>query len=98
MADRIEWLRSKGQVLRYLARIDPEAAGRGAAALSVGPVGVPLDHPAASLRGSEAIVAFTTARYQAYPLIVRGAGAGGAVTAAGVLADILRVAQRLRGR
>jgi aspartokinase/homoserine dehydrogenase 1 len=98
MAARIEGLRAQGQVLRYLARIDPEAASRGEPVLSVGPVGVPLDHPAASLQGSEAIVAFTTARYQAYPLIVRGAGAGGSVTAAGVLADILRVAQRLRGR
>lgn len=98
MAARIEALRASGQVLRYLARIDPEGPARGQPALWVGPVGVSLDHPAASLRGSEAIVAFTTARYQAYPLIVRGAGAGGAVTAAGVLADILRVAQRLRGR
>ena len=40
----------------------------------------------------------TTERYSDYPLVVRGSGAGGAVTAAGVLADILRVAQALRGR
>ena len=33
-----------------------------------------------------------------YPLIVQGAGAGGAVTAAGVLADVLKIAQTLRGR
>jgi len=32
------------------------------------------------------------------PLVVRGAGAGGEVTAAGVLADILRLAQNMRGR
>jgi aspartokinase/homoserine dehydrogenase 1 len=64
----------------------------------VGPVGVESGHPATQLRGSEAFVAFTTERYQDYPLIVRGAGAGGAVTAAGVLADILSVAQTLRGR
>jgi aspartokinase/homoserine dehydrogenase 1 len=44
------------------------------------------------------MVAFTTRRYRAYPLIVRGAGAGGDVTAAGVLADILRLAQDVRGR
>ena len=31
-------------------------------------------------------------------MVVRGAGAGGAVTAAGVLADILRLAQNIRGR
>ena len=43
-------------------------------------------------------MAFTTERYSDTPLIVQGAGAGGAVTAAGVLADVLRVAQGLRGR
>jgi len=50
------------------------------------------------LRGSEAFVAFHTERYKQYPLVVRGAGAGGDVTAAGVLADILRLAQNLRSR
>jgi aspartokinase/homoserine dehydrogenase 1 len=59
---------------------------------------VPQAHPAASLRSEEAMVAFTTRRYRDYPLIVRGAGAGGDVTAAGVLADILRLAQNVRGR
>ena len=66
--------------------------------LKVGPVGVPSDHPAAHLRGSEAFVAFTTQRYDSYPLIVQGAGAGGAVTAAGVLADVFALSQALRGR
>jgi aspartokinase/homoserine dehydrogenase 1 len=61
-------------------------------------VGVPLDHPAARLRGTEALVAFTTDRYSEYPLVIQGAGAGGAVTAAGVLADVLALSQTLRGR
>jgi aspartokinase/homoserine dehydrogenase 1 len=90
--------RSSGRVLRYLARIDPEAAGRDQPVMSVGPMAVPAEHPATRLRGSEAFVAFTTDRYAEYPLIVQGAGAGGAVTAAGVLADVLRIAQTLRGR
>jgi aspartokinase/homoserine dehydrogenase 1 len=64
----------------------------------VGPVFVDADHPAASLRGEEAMLAFETGRYAAYPLVIRGAGAGGDVTAAGVLADILRLAQGVRGR
>jgi len=64
----------------------------------VGPMEVPADHPATRLRGSESFVAFTTQRYAEYPLIVQGAGAGGAVTAAGVLADALGIAQTLRGR
>lgn len=96
MAARIEGLRAEGQVLRYMARIDPDAAaGR---QLVVGPIAVHADHPAARLRGTEAFVAFTTERYSDYPLIVQGAGAGGAVTAAGVLADVLNIAQSLRGR
>jgi aspartokinase/homoserine dehydrogenase 1 len=59
---------------------------------------VPAAHPATRLRGSEAFVAFTTERYAEYPLVVQGAGAGGAVTAAGVLADVLALSQSLRGR
>lgn len=96
IAARIDGLRAEGQLLRYIARIDPEAA-RGKK-LVVGPVALHKEHPAARLRGTEAFVAFTTERYSDYPLIVQGAGAGGAVTAAGVLTDILKIAQSLRGR
>ncbi len=91
---RIDGLKAESKSLRYLCRIDPD----GSPILTVGPVGVPAGHPATQLRGSEAFVAFTTDRYQDYPLIVRGAGAGGAVTAAGVLADTLKLSQTLRGR
>lgn len=94
--ERIAGYRREGKVLRYLARIDPLASGAGA--VQVGPVAVDLQHPASRLRGSEAFVAFSTERYAEYPLIVQGAGAGGPVTAAGVLADVLKVAQSLRGR
>ena len=59
--------------------------------MRVGPVAVDRDHPAVTLRGAEALVAFTTRRHHDYPLVVRGAGAGGEVTAAGVLADVLRL-------
>ena len=96
-ASSLAHLRGQDRVLRYLARIDL-SPDTGEFRVRVGPIDVPLDHPAASLRGAEAFVAFTTERYDEYPLVVRGAGAGGAVTAAGVLADILKVAQTLRGR
>lgn len=94
----VESLKEQGLTLRYVARImnDSEAGEQGAR-LQVGPVGVPLDHPASRLRGTEAFVAFTTERYRDYPLLVQGSGAGGAVTAAGVLADILAISQTLRG-
>jgi aspartokinase/homoserine dehydrogenase 1 len=97
MASRVEDLRRSSQTLRYLARVEPLPATAGCRA-RVAPVGIPADHPAVRLRGSEAFIAFTTDRYEAYPLIVQGSGAGGAVTAAGVLADVLRVSQDLRGR
>jgi aspartokinase/homoserine dehydrogenase 1 len=95
IAARVAALKQEGKLLRYLACIEPEAAG---AKITVAPVGVDAAHPAAALRGAEAFVAFYTERYRDYPLVVRGAGAGGDVTAAGVLADILRLAQNLRSR
>jgi aspartokinase/homoserine dehydrogenase 1 len=99
MASTIERMKEEGKTLRYLARIDPLSRGRaGSCSIEVAPTWIAADHPAVRLRGSEAFVAFTTDRYEAYPLIVQGAGAGGAVTAAGVLADVLRIAQDLRGR
>lgn len=95
VAARVEACKAHGRHLRYLARITPGAAG---SQVSVGPVEVEGTHPASSLRGAEAFVAFHTERYREYPLVVRGAGAGGDVTAGGVLADILRLAQNIRGR
>ncbi|MFZ5495416.1 MAG: bifunctional aspartate kinase/homoserine dehydrogenase I [Verrucomicrobiota bacterium] len=95
VAQRVAASKGQGKLPRYLARITPGAAG---AKVTVGPVDVDGAHPAAALRGAEAFVAFHTERYKEYPMVVRGAGAGGAVTAAGVLADILRLAQNIRGR
>lgn len=95
VAQRVTVSKGEGKLPRYLARITPGAAG---AKVTVGPVDVDAAHPAAALRGAEAFVAFHTERYKEYPMVVRGAGAGGAVTAAGVLADILRLAQNIRGR
>jgi hypothetical protein len=71
MAARVQALKAEGKSLRYLARIEPEAAGP---KITVAPVGVDAMHPAAALRGSEAFVAFHTERYKQYPLVVRGAG------------------------
>jgi aspartokinase/homoserine dehydrogenase 1 len=48
------------------------------------------EHPCWSLRGTENLVAIRSSRYRDVPLVVRGPGAGPAVTAAGVLADVLR--------
>ncbi|MDC0710630.1 alpha/beta fold hydrolase [Stigmatella sp. ncwal1] len=92
-ASRMAGLRAEGRVLRYLARIElPPGLGQ-LPRVKVEPVAVPPEHPAAGLRGAEALVAFTTGRHSSWPLMVRGAGAGGGVTAAGVLAGLLDVAR-----
>lgn len=72
-----------GKRLRYLASIDDRGA-------RVGIEAVLPEHPAFALAGPDNLVAFTTRRYHRSPLVVRGPGAGPAVTAAGVFADILR--------
>ena len=46
-----------------------------------------------NLEGSDNIVLFKTERYKSQPLIVKGAGAGSEVTAAGIFADIIRVSR-----
>ena len=95
MTEQIKACRERGNVLRYLAQIE---FADGKATVNVGPIEVDAAHPATRLRGTEAFVAFTSERYSEFPLIVQGPGAGGAVTAAGVLADVLSVARQLVGR
>ncbi|WP_242342483.1 homoserine O-acetyltransferase MetX [Anaeromyxobacter terrae] len=90
LAARVERLRAEGKVLRYLARVQTGPDGRVSA--RVGPEAVELADPAARLVGVEAYVAFTTARHAERPLVVQGAGVGGASTAGGVLAEILAIA------
>ncbi len=89
MAARVEALRREGRVLRYLARITVGEAGH--VEVRAGPEAVLADEPAARLVGVEAQVAFTTARHADRPLVVQGAGVGGAGTAGGVIAEIFRI-------
>ena len=56
-----------------------------------GAEGVPRDHPVASAKGSDNVIAFTTKRYPRTPLVVQGPGAGADVTAMGVFSDILKL-------
>ena len=77
----------KGQRLRYIATLEK---GK----VRVGVRAVALPHPFFELEGSDNIVTIATDRYSAEsPLLIQGPGAGGEVTAAGVFADILRVAR-----
>ncbi|MEO6517755.1 MAG: bifunctional aspartate kinase/homoserine dehydrogenase I, partial [Pseudoxanthomonas sp.] len=85
-ADKLARAQAGGQVLRYVAKLDADGHA------SVGLVELPATHAFANLRLTDNIVQFTTRRYCDNPLIVQGPGAGPEVTAAGVFADVLRVA------
>jgi len=89
MAERHRTARDAGQVLRYVGRLD--ADGRASARLEQ----LPVDHPFAAIALTDNIVQFVTHRYSDNPLIVRGPGAGPAVTAAGVFSDLLRLSSYL---
>ncbi|WP_258103675.1 bifunctional aspartate kinase/homoserine dehydrogenase I [Marinoscillum sp. MHG1-6] len=60
---------------------------------SVGLEEISPEHPFFYLEGSDNIVLFYTNRYKAQPLVIKGAGAGADVTASGIFADVLRIAQ-----
>jgi aspartokinase/homoserine dehydrogenase 1 len=84
-AERLAAAKARGAVLRYVARLSPDGA-------QVGLVELPAGHAFANLRLTDNVVQFTTRRYCDNPLVVQGPGAGPEVTAAGVFADVLRVA------
>ncbi len=85
MLERLEGARSAGEVLRYVGSVDTEGNAK------VGIARLPVSHAFANIALTDNIVRFVTARYDQNPLIVQGPGAGPAVTAAGVFADLLRV-------
>ena len=53
---------------------------------------IPEGHPFYNLKGKDNIVMFYTQRYPEQPMIIKGAGAGADVTASGLFADIIRIA------
>ena len=76
--------KAEGKVLRYVGSIKNGKCSCRVTAVSA-------SDPLYKVRGGENALAFTTSYYQPIPLVIRGYGAGTAVTAAGVLADILRL-------
>ena len=60
--------------------------------LSVGLAAFPQMHSFYVLDGSNNIILLTTERYKEHPMLIQGYGAGASVTAAGVFADIMRIA------
>ncbi|SFK40551.1 homoserine dehydrogenase [Rhodanobacter glycinis] len=89
MAARLASAHTAGGVLRHVASLDH--AGRARVRLAV----LPSSHAFAHTRLTDNIVQFRTERYRDNPLLVQGPGAGPEVTAAGVFADMLRIAESL---
>lgn len=83
-AKRFDEARKEGKVLRYVAIMDESG-------INVGLKAVEHANPVFGLNGSENMVAITSTVYADNPLVIKGPGAGPAVTANGVLADILKV-------
>ena len=78
-------LEAEGKRWRFVASLDG-----GQARVELKAVG--KSHPFYSLEGSNNIILITTERYHDYPMQIQGYGAGASVTAAGVFADIMSIA------
>lgn len=76
---------TRSEKLRYMAVLDDNGVRTELA-------GVNSQHPFFSLAGSDNIILITTERYNERPMVIRGPGAGAEVTAAGVFADVIRIA------
>ena len=89
LAAKLAAARAEGGVLRHVASLDRH--GHASVRLAV----LPATHAFAHSRLTDNVVQFTTRRYCDNPLQVQGPGAGPEVTAAGVFADLLRIAESL---
>ena len=76
--------KSKDSRIKFVAKFDNGKA-------SVGLQFIPKESPFYNLEGKDNIVEFYTDRYVDQPLIIKGAGAGAAVTASGIFADVIRI-------
>lgn len=83
--ERRRQLEAQGQRWRFVAQMDE---GRARVSLEA----VDRNHPFYNLEGSNNIILLTTERYHDYPMQIQGYGAGAAVTAAGVFANIMSIA------
>ena len=78
-------LEAEGKRWRFVATME---GGKTSVALQA----VNRSHPFYGLEGSNNIVMLTTERYKEYPMLIQGYGAGASVTAAGVFANIMSIA------
>ena len=80
---------AENKQLRYVANLEADGTA------SVGLEAVDASHPFCNINLTDNIVQFETERYSENPLVIQGPGAGPEVTAAGVFADLLRLANFL---
>ena len=83
--ERRRRLESEGKRWRFVAKMENGKT-------SVSLCEVEKEHPFYMLEGSNNIILLTTERYKEYPMLIQGYGAGAGVTAAGVFADIMSIA------
>ncbi|MEA5044302.1 MAG: bifunctional aspartate kinase/homoserine dehydrogenase I [Petrimonas sp.] len=83
--NRRKQLDKEGKKLRFIATYDNGLC-------EVGLHEVEKGHPFYDLEGSNNIIMITTERYNEYPMVIKGYGAGASVTAAGVFSDIISIA------
>ncbi|MDO4948662.1 MAG: bifunctional aspartate kinase/homoserine dehydrogenase I [Bacteroidales bacterium] len=83
--NRRQQLEAEHKRWRFVATLEN---GKGSVALRE----VGSTHPFYGLEGSNNIILLTTERYREYPMMIQGYGAGASVTAAGVFADIMGIA------
>ena len=85
-------LEAENKRWRFVATMEADESNPSSFKTSVALKEVPYGHPFYGLEGSNNIVLLTTERYKEYPMLIQGYGAGAAVTAAGVFANIMSIA------
>jgi aspartokinase/homoserine dehydrogenase 1 len=85
-------LEAENKRWRFVATMEADEQNPSSFKTSVALKEVPYGHPFYGLEGSNNIVLLTTERYKEYPMLIQGYGAGAAVTAAGVFANIMSIA------
>ena len=89
---RRQKLEAENKRWRFVATMEADENDPSSFKTSVALKEVPYGHPFYGLEGSNNIVLLTTERYKEYPMLIQGYGAGAAVTAAGVFANIMSIA------
>lgn len=82
-SEKLQHAKSQGKVLRYIGEI---CEGKCKVAIKA----LPLEHPLAKVKDGENALSILSHYYQPIPFVLRGYGAGAAVTSAGVFSDIMR--------